>query len=159
MQELPDYVRFTPGVPVKPMLAKATTGISEVLDKFSNQEFTCEYKYDGERAQVHFLKDGGKVFIYRCATLPAALSPTCSCFLKGHTPVYVLRAGRKVSSKGLYKQQMCHCSRNSENNTGKYPDIAGSIPGLVKEGIDSVVLDCEAVAFERDTGKILPFQV
>lgn len=51
------------------------------------------------------------------------------------------------------------CSRNSENNTVKYPDIAASVPGLVKPGTKSVVLDCEAVAFERETGKILPFQV
>lgn len=64
LQELPDHVRFTPGVPVKPMLAKATNGIAEVLEKFADQEFTCEYKYDGERAQVHFTEDG-KVFIYR----------------------------------------------------------------------------------------------
>ena len=41
----------------------------------------------------------------------------------------------------------------------KYPDIAASVPGLVKPGVKSVVLDCEAVAFERETGKILPFQV
>ncbi|CAL8463942.1 g3477 [Coccomyxa elongata] len=113
IEELPEHVKFTPGVPVKPMLAKATTGIAEVLDKFADQEFTCEYKYDGERAQVHYTEDG-KVFIY---------------------------------------------SRNSENNTGKYPDIAAVIPSLVKEGVKSMVLDCEAVAFERATGKILPFQV
>lgn len=45
------------------MLAKPTKAITEVLDRFEGKKFTCEYKYDGERAQVHFLKDGSiKVF-------------------------------------------------------------------------------------------------
>ncbi len=55
MQGLASVVRFQPGVPVKPMLAKPMTGVSEVLHKFADKPFTCEYKYDGERAQVHIL--------------------------------------------------------------------------------------------------------
>lgn len=111
-----DHCALTPGIPLKPMLAKPTRSISEILDRFQGHEFTCEYKYDGERAQVHVLSDG-RVKVY---------------------------------------------SRNSEDMSQRYPDLVSIMKEfLSKEGsaIKSVILDCEAVAWDRNTDKILPFQI
>ncbi|KAL9427711.1 hypothetical protein AB3S75_029819 [Citrus x aurantiifolia] len=49
---------MVPGVPIKPMLAKITNGVPQVLKLFQNKAFTCECKYDGQRAQIHKLVDG-----------------------------------------------------------------------------------------------------
>ncbi|KAL0581628.1 ATP-dependent DNA ligase Cdc17 [Marasmius crinis-equi] len=109
---LREHCKLRPGVPLKPMLAKPTKAIGEVLDRFENKRFTCEYKYDGERAQVHKLEDS-----------------TVSVF-----------------------------SRNSEDMSKKYPDLVEQLPRCIKESTKSFVLDAEAVAIDRNTGKLMPFQ-
>lgn len=51
-----------PGLPVRPMLAHPTTGISAILNRFQGKKFTCEYKYDGERAQIHYADGKFEIF-------------------------------------------------------------------------------------------------
>lgn len=109
--------RLTAGIPVKPMLAHPTKSLTEVLDRFEGTTFICEYKYDGERAQIHYTKP----------------------------------------SEGGYGAHIY--SRNSEDMTGRYPDVAGRIASSAREGTESFILDAEAVAWDRVKEEILPFQV
>ncbi|KAI1116037.1 ATP-dependent DNA ligase [Nemania sp. NC0429] len=131
IMNLKDTCKLRPGVPLKPMLAKPTKAITEVLDRFENQTFTCEYKYDGERAQIHYVaKERSDDYI---DALPGATKEAA----KGVASIF---------------------SRNSEDLSKKYPDILAKLDTWIKEGTKSFVLDCETVAWDVTEKKVLPFQ-
>ena len=50
-------------IPLMPMLGSITRDLSEMLTKLQGRDFSCEYKYDGQRAQVH-CDSNGKVSIF-----------------------------------------------------------------------------------------------
>ena len=50
-------------IPLRPMLGSITRDLSEMLTKLQGRDFSCEFKYDGQRAQVH-CDDRGKVSIF-----------------------------------------------------------------------------------------------
>lgn len=110
---IPAACQLAPGTPLKPMLAKPTKSVADILDRFDNDSrLLCEYKYDGERAQVHASQNGLAVY-----------------------------------------------SRNMEDMSQRYPDIADSIAAFANNDTQSYVLDCEAVAWDRSLNRLLPFQV
>lgn len=128
---LRENCKLRPGVPLKPMLAKPTKAITEVLDRFEGQNFTCEYKYDGERAQIHYVaKDADQ-------ELSQATSGSIQAVGDGVASIF---------------------SRNSEDLSKKYPDILAKLHTWVKEDTKSFVLDCETVAWDTVEKKVLPFQ-
>lgn len=86
------------------------------MERLATKKFTAEYKYDGERAQVH---------------------------------VYKTKAGNIVHK--IF-------SRNGEDSTGKYPDVAEIVKQNLTKNVTSLIVDCEVVAYEPATKTIQPFQ-
>lgn len=127
---LRDNCKLQPGVPLKPMLAKPTKSITEVLDRFEGKNFTCEYKYDGERAQIHYVAEDS----------PQQYTSSVS--------------GSGRTAKGL----SAIFSRNSEDLSKKYPDILAKLNTWIRKETKSFVLDCETVAWDLVEKKVLPFQ-
>ncbi|KAK9865080.1 hypothetical protein WJX84_011403 [Apatococcus fuscideae] len=73
IDELEKRCALTPGVPLKPMLAKITEGIPDALKQLKGQAFLAEYKYDGQRAQIHLLPDRSvRLFSRNCEDKTAA---------------------------------------------------------------------------------------
>ncbi|KAJ3515752.1 hypothetical protein NM208_g14928 [Fusarium decemcellulare] len=50
-------------IPLRPMLGSITRDLSEMLTKLQGRDFACEFKYDGQRAQIH-CDEHGKVTIF-----------------------------------------------------------------------------------------------
>ena len=116
--ELIDLCHIRCGIPVNPQLARPTTGIKVIFERFADTPFTCEYKYDGFRGQIHYNNKKTQIF-----------------------------------------------SRNLEDMTETYPDIVEFINNFIKESsennnkkLNSFILDCEMVAYDKKNNKILPFQ-
>ncbi|EGO25388.1 hypothetical protein SERLADRAFT_348456 [Serpula lacrymans var. lacrymans S7.9] len=61
---LAERVPLTIGIPLHPTLGSPTRSLDEIYDRLGDLSFTAEFKYDGQRAQIHGSKDkDGQVFV------------------------------------------------------------------------------------------------
>ena len=68
------------------MLAKPTKGVEIILARFEGITFTCEYKYDGFRGQLHFDKEGVlKIFSRNLEDMTSAY-PDALEYIKNYAP-------------------------------------------------------------------------
>ncbi|EPQ58741.1 hypothetical protein GLOTRDRAFT_36485 [Gloeophyllum trabeum ATCC 11539] len=57
LEGLPDRVPFTVGIPLLPTLGSPTRSLDEIYDRLEDLPFAAEFKYDGQRAQIHGWKN------------------------------------------------------------------------------------------------------
>lgn len=96
------------GRPIRMMMAQRLSTTEEVLEKLGGRA-ACEWKYDGERMQIHKL--GSRINIF---------------------------------------------TRRLEDITEQYPDVEAEARERIKA--EEAVVEGEAVAYDPETGDLLPFQ-
>lgn len=144
------------------MLAKPTKSITEVLDRFEGKKFTCEYKYDGERSQIHFYPNPKYSIISSSNDLKDM--KTSNLLLSPSKKAPTKSTSNNKSNIGVF-------SRNSENMLAKYVDLVEQLPRALKDGVESLVVDAEVVAWQvektttgkdgnevKEEARLLPFQ-
>ncbi|CAE6516509.1 unnamed protein product [Rhizoctonia solani] len=63
LEGLLDRVQLTVGIPLHPTLGSPTRSLDEIYEQLGNLAFTAEFKYDGQRIQVHASRDGKEVAV------------------------------------------------------------------------------------------------
>ncbi|KAF7231842.1 hypothetical protein EG68_08626 [Paragonimus skrjabini miyazakii] len=128
---------ISPGVPVKPMLAHPTRGVTDVLKRFDEADFTCEYKYDGERAQIHVVNP----------RVTHVYSRNQEDTTSKYPDIVNTVMPRVLDSTNLTKTACKHLGVETMAQDGCVTKV------------QSCILDSEVVAWDRQACQILPFQI
>ncbi|BFZ54581.1 hypothetical protein PYCC9005_001618 [Savitreella phatthalungensis] len=119
------------GTPLRPMLGLITRDLDDMFSRLGGQHFTCEFKYDGQRAQIHCDDDGNVTIFSRhlekmtdkypdlCALIPLIRAKGVKSFvMEGEVVAWDKLTGmrnfqslasraRKNVEVGTVKQQVC----------------------------------------------------
>jgi ATP-dependent DNA ligase len=157
LDALPSVMRLTAGVPIGPMLAHPTKGLEEALRRIQGDDttetgvsgpaasdsapaapltfFTCEYKYDGERCQVH-----------RVGRQKTGVS-RLSIFSRNHEDYAVRFPELPQHIDAAILPRLREDDPAGPACLEKYGAVAKTF-----------VLDCEVVAYDVDLQRLRPFQ-
>lgn len=123
-----DKVAMETGVPILSQKAQRVSGMEEAMERIKN--VWAEFKFDGTRVQLHL--DRNKVEKNKAKQQ--------SSFFETE------------NDKILVKTY----TRNLEETTHQYPDIISA--AMKQVDADSIILDGEAIGYNKKTGEFLPFQ-
>ncbi|KAJ3286527.1 hypothetical protein HK104_008985 [Borealophlyctis nickersoniae] len=88
-----DVCQCQPGVPIRPMLGKITRDLADVFEKLQGVKFCADFKYDGQRAQIHRSETGTITIFSRhletittkypdiVSLIPTILAPSTTSFI------------------------------------------------------------------------------
>lgn len=124
-------VRLKVGVPVSPQLCQRLDSAAEIIKKMGR--VAAEYKYDGTRLQIHLDRKAK-------SQKRESGQPEFSIF----------------HDQFSNSDQVKMFTRNMEQVQAMFPDV---LDAVVKDvGAESAILDGEAVGYDPQSGKFLPFQ-
>ncbi|KAF0916844.1 hypothetical protein E2562_014593 [Oryza meyeriana var. granulata] len=118
-------LEMVPGTPIPPMLARITNGLTQSLKLFHGRAFTCEYKYDGQRAQIHRSNDGSvqifsrqmKESTSRFPDLVNMIKELCSIESSFILDAEVVGIDRKKGNKLMSFQELSSRERGSKHSS------------------------------------------
>ncbi|CAO1630346.1 unnamed protein product [Parajaminaea phylloscopi] len=163
LPHLSELVPLRIGVPISPMLGSITRSLNDVFTKLgvgtpNARAFVSEFKYDGQRVQIHARR-----------VIEAGIGPD------GKLSTAAKAKRKEIDERGKGKWighesdiYVRLFSRHLEDMTSKYPDILDLIPELMSRRStetdggsvqDSFIMDAEVVAIgQGGENELLPFQ-
>ncbi|SNX86960.1 related to DNA ligase I [Melanopsichium pennsylvanicum] len=111
---LSEHVPLRIGTPISPMLGSITRSLGAMHDKLGPRAFVSEFKYDGQRCQIH------------AVYVPRSAGPEARRSVREETSS---KAGKWVGKDGEIYVRLF--SRHLEEMTEKYPDITDMVPILM----------------------------
>ncbi|KAF4527442.1 hypothetical protein B566_EDAN015775 [Ephemera danica] len=145
-----------PGQDYPPPILNAAQGISTEAFKAKLDEQALILKTTYCECPVYdkiipmLLEHGIKELPKNCKISPGIpLRPMLAHPTKGVNEVHISGRGATVRI----------FSRNQEDNTSKFPEVVTRLADQLAEDVTECILDCEAVGWDRETNRILPFQI